>query len=237
MTREEAAKKLLALVDSWTDNERLKQQQLSSVAVAVTRYAEATYLTNTEASLQAQKLADAAHRFVAELKRSESFWRYMSRWGFSGESKKGSGIYETTYSARNPWLPRLTDILMHAEIVEIAASAMVLETHSGVRVADQFDRDLGFALAFAFRMLTRRNPGFSMAEAKDDDPRSHFGRFVQLTLLAAPESDTPRVRGIKLRSFIQRAKQHFDAISGLNRESASGTKLYRKKSKVSHSTS
>jgi hypothetical protein len=53
-------------------------------------------------------------------------------WGFSGSVTKGLGtIEETTYSSPNPWLPRFPDILMHAEVVELAAARMERNSQQG----------------------------------------------------------------------------------------------------------
>lgn len=240
MTREEAGKNLSALVDTFTENDRLKKQQLASVAGGIVRYAKAPDLTNKEASRRARKLADEAHRFVAALKRSEPFWRHMAHfWGFSGTVTKGLGtIEETTYSSPNSWLPRFADILMHAEAVELAAAMMAKETHSKVRAPNEFDRNLGVALAFAFRMLTGEKPGFSEV-GSDDAPRSRFGKFVRLALLSSPESDSPRVKHLlkSPNSFIRRATQAFEQISSLDKPSETlSVKLRRKNSKVAHST-
>jgi hypothetical protein len=204
ISSEQAARELRELVDSWTDDERKKQMQLDGVAYTIDWYV-AGGLSDAQVREQARDLAKAASKFARELKRSKPFWRFMEHHAPEREREWFEGRKEM------PWLPGFEETVTCAAFVEKAATSMAKALHRKTRVADEYERGLGIGLASAFQTLKGQPPGVSGA-GDSDDPRSHYGKFVRLALLASPHSDSKRVRKIEkaLPSFIKRSARFFD---------------------------
>jgi hypothetical protein len=110
-----------------------------------------------------------------------------------------------------PWLPNFEDTLMGAASVEKAAANVASVLHRSAHGPDEYDRTLGIGLAGAYLALSGEPPGSSNS-GHPNDPRSHFGNFVRLALLASPHAESGRIQKLlrTLPSFIKRAKKFFE---------------------------